>query len=169
MIPIWNIFRKTAKWTCSNYKTQLYTYVFYVCLDYDDGEKQTIYTYMYQNDVTWTKYRIFVKHHVLANKNENNNPLLAFCEGNSPVTSGFPSYMASNDKNSFMPWRQHGFMMICCSLAFPTSVIYWNRGLTGNVNLHKLPHGWLLFPTTCPVSRYCWCWYVWCMAEMSVP
>ena len=39
--------------------------------------------------------------------------LLALCEGNPPVTGGFPSQRASNAESVFMPWCCHVFMLNC--------------------------------------------------------
>ena len=42
--------------------------------------------------------------------------LLAFCDGNPPVTSGFPSQRSSNAESVFMSWHHHVFQQWhCCT------------------------------------------------------
>ena len=70
------------------------------------------HTWYFLPDVTWASWRLklpptppFVQLFHQADNNENT--LLTLCEGNPPVTGGFPSQMASDVDSVSMPWRHH--------------------------------------------------------------
>ena len=53
------------------------------------------------------------------------------CEGNPPVTGGFPSQRASNAENVYISWCHHVLRVICRIL----TVLYWACNTNANVIL----------------------------------
>ena len=99
---------------------------------------QTNYNY----DGTWTSLHLksmathlFNQHHIQANTKENIKAphYLALCEGNSPLTGGFPSQRASNAERVSISWYHNAgepTEAVCCWLACvdpnPVAMYVWN-------------------------------------------
>ena len=63
---------------------------------------------------------------------------MSICEGNPPVTGGFPSQWASNEESIFTPWRHH--VTVCSSSVIhaPRMLFFkWNE-IDGNIAILKI-------------------------------
>ena len=82
-------------------------------------------------DVTWVLVLFKLLAHwlfvdslfMLETKEKKSSSLLALCDGNPPVTGGFPSQRASNAKSVSKSWWHHARKKCCIGVAFGTELI----------------------------------------------
>ena len=104
-----------------------------------------IISYLYKTHIL-TKYSR--KHSIARQK----AVLLVFCEGNSPMTGGFPSQRANNEENVSIWWRHH--CLICTQHLSMTRYV-WYRVIEDRAmwSLHCINH-WNPLITAAPHVKW---------------
>ena len=74
------------------------------------------YELVWETFSTFTLDRVFSSLFRPTSKQHQSSALLPLCEGNPPVTGGFPSQRASNEESVSMSWRHHGIVPTCLTV-----------------------------------------------------
>ena len=104
----------------------------------------------------WARWLVKIRRldclpNLLLRRRSNKTPTLhvtGLCEGNPPVTGGFPLQNASNAENVSIWWRHHALLVTCTVMPSAFLITYYTRWqkawshYTGN-QLHTLSIDWL--------------------------